>query len=73
MKVTDLVSFRVLRTSQYWLLGSITALVTAYLTLVRKSGDTAHLGMSILFYLAAGMLLWEKRDRFRLGGEPSPN
>ncbi|NJR61682.1 MAG: cyanoexosortase A [Cyanobacteria bacterium CRU_2_1] len=68
MKVTDLVSFRVLRTSQYWLLGSMTALVAAYLTLVRKSGDTAHLGMSILFYLAAGMLLWEKRDRFRLGG-----
>lgn len=38
-----------------------------YLTLVVRAGDTAHLGMSVLFILAAGLLLWEKRQSLKFG------
>lgn len=45
----------------YRLLGGAVALMTLYLTLVGRAGDTAHLGMSVLFIMVAGVLLWEKR------------
>ncbi len=56
-----------LNTPFYRLLGGATALMLLYLTLVARAGDTAHWGMSLLFILAAGMLLWEKRQSLRFG------
>lgn len=37
-------------------------MLAVYMTLIWQSGDTAHLGMSVLFWVSSGMLLWEKRD-----------
>ncbi len=54
------------RQRQYWLLGLVAALGAIYAALLLKVHDTAHLGMSIIFYLAAGTLLWEKRYTLKL-------
>jgi cyanoexosortase A len=61
MKVTHPLPAQLSRKSQYWLLATAAALVTIYMTLVWLSGDVTHLGMSILFYIAAGTVLAEKR------------
>jgi cyanoexosortase A len=52
--------------SQFWLLWLAATLVAIYLILTWKSGDIAHLGMSILFWLPVASLLWEKRHRLSL-------
>ena len=56
---------RSLRIWQYCLLGLVASLTAIYITLVYLSGDVAHLGMSFLFYIVAGILLWEKRGSLR--------
>ncbi|MBW4662272.1 MAG: cyanoexosortase A [Drouetiella hepatica Uher 2000/2452] len=61
MKVIHPISARLLQKSQYWLLGTAAALVAIYMTLVWLSGNIAHFGMSILFYLSAMIVFWEKR------------
>jgi cyanoexosortase A len=66
MKLLHPISVRLLPRSQYWLLGIAAALVSIYMTLVWLSGDVAHLGMSLIFYLVAGILLWEKRRALQL-------
>ena len=66
MKVTHPISVRSPHTSQYWLLGITAALVAIYMALVWLSGNTAHIGMSLLFYLAAGMVFLEKRHSLLL-------
>jgi cyanoexosortase A len=40
----------------------VAGLVTLNMTLLWKLGDTAHFYMSIVFWLAAGSLVWEKRN-----------
>lgn len=50
-----------LKTPFYWVLGAAVALISLYLALVWQADDTAHFGMSLLFIMAAGLLLWEKR------------
>jgi cyanoexosortase A len=61
MKTAYPVPKRLSRKSQYWLMGTTATLVAIYMALVWLSGDVAHLGMSILFYLVVGTLLWENR------------
>lgn len=51
----------------WWLFTLPVSLMLIYVMLVWRSGDTAHLGMSILFGMVAGMLLWEKRHELRFG------
>lgn len=51
----------------YWILGIAASLLAIYLGLVWKSEDTAHLGMSVLFLAAAGMLFWDKRNHLKFG------
>ncbi len=62
MKATHLIS----KSFPFWLLGLATALVVFFLTQTWKSGDIAHLGMSVLFLLPVASLLWEKRHRLNL-------
>ncbi|HAX79232.1 MAG TPA: cyanoexosortase A [Cyanobacteria bacterium UBA11372] len=61
MKATHRIGFISVKKSQFWLLSIASSLMAIYMTLVWRSGDTAHFGMSILFLLAVGSLLWEKR------------
>lgn len=58
-----------LKYSRYCLLASTVALSAVYLTLLWRAGDDAHLGMSLLFGMAAGNLLWEKRHSLRFGSD----
>jgi cyanoexosortase A len=52
---------------RYGLLGLVGALGAIYLALVWRSGDNAHLTMSLLFGMAAANLLGEKRRGLQLG------
>lgn len=56
--------------SSFWLLGIAVGLTTIYKTLLWRSGDRAHLGMSILFGLAVVSLLWDKRRSLNLESDP---
>lgn len=47
--------------SPYVPLAILSLLLAAYVGLLLRSGDVAHLGMSGLFMLGAGSLLWERR------------
>ncbi|MDA0266879.1 MAG: cyanoexosortase A [Cyanobacteria bacterium] len=47
---------------RYGMLALLVALLSIYMGLMWRYGDTAHMGMSGLFILATGMLLWERRD-----------
>lgn len=60
-----------LKKIQFWLLGLMVALVAIYVALTWKSGDIAHLGMSVLFWLPVVSLLWEKRYSLNLKSEVS--
>lgn len=55
------------RQSWFWLTVISISLIAIYVVLVWQSGDIAHLGMSLLFGVAAGMLFWEKRGQLRFG------
>ena len=65
-------SIRHLKKSSFWLLAIAAGLVTINMTLLGKVGDTAHLGMSALFWLAVASLLWEKRYSLSLKSEFLP-
>ncbi len=66
MKATYLFPVKLIKNSPFWLLGIATGLVAINLTLLWKAGDIGHLGMSVLFWLAVGSLLWEKRHSLNL-------
>jgi cyanoexosortase A len=51
---------------QFWLVALLAGLAAIYMTLVWRSGDTAHLGMSGLFWLAMASLLWDRRHQIQL-------
>jgi hypothetical protein len=48
------------------LLGVTASLVAIHLTLTLKAGEVDHLGMSVIFWLAAAYLLYEKRHDVKL-------
>lgn len=52
----------------FWLLALAAGLTAIYLTLVWRADDTAHLGMSGLFLLAVGSLLWDRRSNLSFTG-----
>lgn len=54
---------------RYCLLAITITLSAVYLTLIWRAGDDAHVGMSLLFGMAAGNLLWERRHNLRLGSD----
>ncbi len=66
MKATHLSPVKLLKNSPFWLLVIAAGLVAINLTLVWQAGDIGHLGVSVLFWLAAASLLWEKRHSLSL-------
>lgn len=55
---------QLLKRPQYGLLGLLTCLVGAYLTIVWRIGDISYFAMSILFLLSAATLIWENHSTF---------
>ncbi|WP_346291967.1 cyanoexosortase A, partial [Sphaerothrix gracilis] len=53
---------RSIRIPQFGLLALAALLTAIYFAVISHAGDTAHLGMSGLFYLAAASLVWDKRQ-----------
>jgi cyanoexosortase A len=72
MKSQSLAVFRSLNTLQLLLLSLGSSLVAIYLTLVWKSDDNAHFGMSLLFGYAAVSLLWEQLQQPAPDPAPAP-
>ncbi|WP_026733669.1 cyanoexosortase A [Fischerella sp. PCC 9605] len=66
MKANRLIEIKPLKNIQFWLLGIGAGLTAIILTLSWKSGDIAHVGMSIVFLLAVVSLLEDKRDQLTL-------
>ncbi|MEQ8386409.1 MAG: cyanoexosortase A [Coleofasciculus sp. A1-SPW-01] len=73
MKATSLTPLQRLKIPPYWLLAIAAGLVAIYMTLSWKAGDEAQLGMSVLFWLAVGSLLWGKRQELNLESEVVPS
>lgn len=59
-----------LREPKYWLLGIAAAVAALHLTLVNQANDQELLATSGLFWLAAGSLLWDRRETLALESGP---
>ena len=70
MKFTNLVPVEDLKTSKFWLLGITSGLIAIHLTLTWRAEDSSLWGISFLFWLAVGSMLWSKRDTFNLDSSP---
>ncbi|OKH37899.1 cyanoexosortase A [[Phormidium ambiguum] IAM M-71] len=66
MKTTNLISFKSLQTSKFWLLGITSGLIAIHLTLTWRAEDSSLWGVSALFWLAVGSMLWSKRETLNL-------
>jgi hypothetical protein len=66
MKATRLIEIKPLKNIQFWLLGIGAGLTAIILTLSWKSGDIAHVGMSVVFLLAVVSLLEDKHHYLSL-------
>lgn len=59
-------SLKYLEEPKYWLLGITAGLIAIHLTLTSRSDNIDVLGSSFLFWGAASLLLWDKRDSLNL-------
>jgi len=66
MQITSSVSAASLKTSQFWLIGIATSLITIHLTLLSRGKDVSLLGTSTLFWFAVCSLIWSKRHTLNL-------
>lgn len=66
MKVTNLVYVEYLKTSKFWLLAIISGLIAIHLTLTWRAEDSSLWGVSALFWMAVGSMLWSKRNSLNL-------
>ncbi|MBR8827548.1 MAG: cyanoexosortase A [Gomphosphaeria aponina SAG 52.96 = DSM 107014] len=66
MKVASRPSVEQLKTSEFWLLGIAVGLAVIHISLVLKADDSNLQGMSAVFWLAAGSVLWGKKDSLQL-------
>lgn len=69
MKEIHLAQFLSFKDSRYWLLGIAAGLEAICFTLIWRANDVGHLGMTILFLLATGTLLWEKCNSLKFESE----
>lgn len=69
MKAINLVSLNSLKNFKYWLLGIASGLVAIHLTLTWRAEDSSLWGVSALFWIAVGSLLWSKRDTLNLDSD----
>jgi cyanoexosortase A len=65
MNITNISPTRLLRQPQFWLLTLTAGLFAIYLTLLWRAKDIAHLGMSGLFLLVVGSIIWDKRNNLK--------
>ncbi|MDJ0554555.1 MAG: cyanoexosortase A [Microcoleaceae cyanobacterium MO_207.B10] len=72
MKATQIAPDKLIKNLLFWLLAITSGLVTIYITALWKSDDSAHLGMSALFFLAIGSMIWERRYKLNLESETIP-
>ncbi len=63
MKTLNIRSFHWLSQSKFWLLSLTVSLAVIYLTVLLRSKDIAHFGMSVLFFLVVISLFREKPER----------
>lgn len=54
-----------IKISRFWLLAAAALLSAIYFAVIVNAGDTAHLGISGLFYLAVASLLWDRRKKIK--------
>lgn len=66
MKATNLISIKSLQTSKFWLLGITSGLIAIHLTLTWRAEDSSLWGVSALFWVAVGSMLWSKRNNLNL-------
>jgi cyanoexosortase A len=69
MKFSEINFSQLVKTPSFWLLTLATSLSCIYFTLVWKADDIAHLGMSLLFWLAVITLLREKWQTLNLNSD----
>ncbi len=55
---------------KFWLLGLSTSLIALHLTLVNRTGNSELLATGCLFWMAAGTLVWERRQSLSLQSGP---
>jgi len=55
-----------LQQPQFWLLGLASTLIALHLALVNRSGDEELFATSLLFWVAAGSLIWDRRRELPL-------
>ncbi|MGB3514358.1 MAG: cyanoexosortase A [Microcoleaceae cyanobacterium] len=72
MKATQIAPDKLIKNSPFWLLAITSGLVAIYMTALWKSDDSAHLGMSALFFLGVGSMIWERRHKLNLESETIP-
>ena len=66
MKASELNPIEMLKQPPAWLGAIAIGVMVMNLTILWKVGDEAHLGMSVLFWLPVGSLIWDKRDSLNL-------
>ncbi|MBV6626268.1 MAG: cyanoexosortase A [Rivularia sp. (in: Bacteria)] len=62
MNINEIASLKLLKDNRYWLLGIAGGLEAIHLTLTWGIEDFGHLGMSVLFLMALGSLISDKRN-----------
>ena len=66
MKTFSLPSVRTLKGSEFWLLAIAAGLITIHLRLTDRIDGSSVSSLSLLFWLAAASLIWQKRNSLNL-------
>jgi cyanoexosortase A len=61
-----------LQEPKFWLLAIVAAIAALHLTLLSRIDDSDMFATSILFWVAAGSLVWDKHDTLMLESKPLP-
>ncbi len=67
MKAIHLAQVKLLKISPFWLLATAAGLIAIHLTLNWRAEKPSHLAISIVYWLAASSMLWDKRKQLKLG------
>ena len=67
MKAIHLPSVKPLKIPSFWLIATAAGLIAIHLTLNLRAEKYAHLALSIVFWLAASSIVWDKRQQLKLG------
>jgi len=64
---------KTLREPKFWLLAIAVAVATVHLTLLSRAGSSDIFATSLLFWLAAGSLIWDNRETYKLDSSLIPS